>query len=331
MKYSAVALLFVSSAVSANNAYFVSGSGETSTYKNGYAPPAIEAITPITENALFGQLMDRDGNGTVGNVETCAAETEALCFGIGQGNIVANMPQIENGEVCIIRADLEPEYSFLFTNGRLKDWGSVHKNWIDGRLTIVTSASSSGSVATLQQIIESSPDYEKATVVKVDNWDEVIQQVKSNDRIVGFTHRYADASGFLDTLGDEHDLLVFGMAERSLRSLNHKTGEPIFRTDEVPFNISKRTLSVQKTVSMGTPVVLFGNCPERLANAGDHGYAHEVHKEISALPVDKFAVDLGFVTNFVNKHITLVRDDSNALWEAFEQAKSAAKLFEFNE
>lgn len=307
-------------------AYLVSGTGEGSTYKMGYAPSIIEAISPITEEALFGKVENRDGKGTVDNLIVCAAETETLCFGVGQGNLVAKSEQVVNGDVCIVRSDLPAEFAFLFSNGQITDWGSVRKNWGAGRIALATSASSSGSRATLDAIRQSAADLADAKIEELESWDAVIDAAKTNPRVVGFTHRYPDPSGFLDTLGDDHDLQVFGLAERGLRAVKHEDGGSVYTVDTVPYNISKRTLSVESTVSMGTPVVLFGNCPTKLSNQSDHEFAAEVHEKIkSTVDADDLAVDLGFVTNFVNKHVKRTAGDGDNLWSYFDQAIEKAK------
>lgn len=318
------ATLALSQAASA--AYLVSGTGEGSTYKMGYAPPIVKAISPITEEALFGKLENRDGKGTLDNLEVCAAETETLCFGVGQGNLVAKSEQVQNGDVCIVRSDLPAEFVFLFSNGQIADWGSVRKNWSAGRITMATSASSSGSAATLEEIRQSAADLAEAKINELESWDAVIDAVKGSPRVIGFTHRYPDPSGFLDSLGDDHKLQVFGLAERGLRAVKHADGGGVYTVDTVPFNITKRTLSVESTVSMGTPVVLFGNCPTKLSNQGDHEFAAEVHEKIkSDVDVADLAVDLGFITNFVNKHIKRTAGEGDGLWSHFDKAIEKAK------
>jgi len=320
-----VTALALSQSVSA--AYLVSGTGEGSTYKTGYAPSVISAVSSITEEALFGKLEDRDGKGTVDNLKVCAAETETLCFGVGQGNVVATSEQVQNGDVCVVRSDLPAEFAFLFSNGQISDWGNVRKNWAVGRITLVTSAASSGSAATLEAIRQSAADLADAKIQELESWDAVIDAVKNNPRMIGFTHRYPDPSGFLDTLGDDHKLQVFGLAERGLRAVKHEDGGSVYTVDTVPFNISKRTLSVESTVSMGTPVVLFGNCPTKLSNQGDHQFAAEVHEKIrSNVDAADLAVDLGFVTNFVNKHIKRTAGEGgDGLWSHFDKAIEKAK------
>ena len=320
-------------AAPAHAAYLVSGSGEGSTYKNGYAGPIVEAVSPFTEAALFGEVEDRDGSGTVGNLETCAAEKQDMCFGIGQGNIVAKSPQVANGEVCIIRADLEPEYGFAFLNNkRLKDYGAIRKNWEAGRISFVVSSTSSGSRGTLEEIRAAAGfDPAKAKIEELGSWDAVIREVKRNPRAVGFTHRFADPSGFLSDLVDDHDLTVTGMAERALRREKHANGEPVYTVNtHVPYD-TEGVLGaggVATTASLGTPVVLFGNCPDKMTEFGED--AAEVHAQIAKLPREDFAVDLGWMADISNTiAATAEQGGADEGWKLFDDMiKKGGELLE---
>jgi len=329
MKYSTMTMLsftlLAGTAQASPTSYLLSGTGTTSTYKNGYAPSVVKAISPITEEALFGKTENRDGGGTLDNITGCAAETESLCFGLGQGNVVAASDEVANGKVCVVRSDLEPEFTFLFSNGQIDEWGTVRKNWAAGRVALVTSAESSGSKATAQDIIAASEDLANAPVEELENWDAVVAAVKDNPRKIGFTHRYADPSGFLNDLGDDHDLNVFGLAEKGLRDVKHADGADVYTVDRAPYNMSKRTLSVESAISMATPVVLFGNCASTLTNEGDREFLDKVHADIAALPAESFAVDLGAITNFVNKHVQRDKENSTGLWSHFDSIVSGGK------
>lgn len=314
----AAALALSAGAASANGAYLVSGSGSGSTYKNGYAGPIVAALSPITEAELFGKVEDRNGNGTVGNLETCAAETSgALCFGIGQGNIVAKSQQVANGDVCVIRADLEPEYTFLFSaNERLNDWGDIRSNWEAGRVTIYTSDTSSGSLGTLQEIAAAT-GFANANVETLPSWDAVVAKVKSDPRAVGFTHRYADPSGFLNELVDDHGMTVTGLAERALRRQEHANGEPVYSVNmEVPYETTRFGTAIETTPSMGTPVVLFGTCPSKYGTEAQ--YVQAVHDAIGALDGDAFAVDLGFWSSLANRAAAAGSAASDKGWDYFD-------------
>lgn len=309
----AAALALSAGVASANGAYLVSGSGSGSTYKNGYAPPIVEALTPITEEELFGSVQDRDGNGTVGNLETCAAENSALCFGIGQGNLVAKSAQVQAGEVCVIRADLDAEFTFAFTNNpRLDDWGKIRKAWEAGRVTIYTSATSSGSLGTLQEVADAA-GFTNAKFETLPSWDAVIAKVKSDPRAIGFTHRFADPNGWLNDLVDDHGMTVTGLAERALRRQTHANGEPVYMVDNAPYDAYRLNTAVNTTVSMGTPVVLFGTCPSQYG--GEAEYVQAVHDRIAALPADDLAVDLGWLASLMNNMASL----GDAGWDHFDQ------------
>ena len=312
------AALMVAGGAYAQEAYLVTGTGPNSTYKNGYAGPIVEALSPITEAELYGDVEDRNGNGTVGNLATCAAESFDLCFGIGQGNIVAGSQEVANGEVCVIRADLEPEYTFLFSNNdRLGDWGAIRRQWEAGRVVIYTSDTSSGSLGTLQAIAEAT-GFTNARVETLPSWDAVIQKVKSDPRAVGFTHRFADPSGFLNDLVDDHGMTVTGLAERALRRLTHANGEPIYSVNmEVPYDVYRVNTAVNTTPSMGSPVVLFGTCPSQYGSEAP--FVEAVHAEIAGLDASEFDVDLGFWASLVNSAAAAGSAASEAGWDYFEE------------
>ena len=284
----------------ANAAFLVSGSGSGSTYKNGYAGPLIKAISPITERELFGRVEDRDGNGTLGNLKTCAATTSDICLGIGQGNIVAKSPEVASGDVCVIRADLEPEYAFLFSrNPQLADYGVIRKNWQAGRIKIYVSKTSSGSKATLEDIRKVAGfDPTKAQIVELESWAAVTDEVRDNPRAVGFTHRFADPSGFLQDLYDDHGMTITGIAERALKTAKHSNGETVYTVNmEVPYDVYRAFTAVRVTPSMGTSVVLFGNCPNKIDEAE---IVQSIYNEIAEIPSEEIAVDLGTVSNLIN-------------------------------
>ena len=314
----ATALTLSAGMAMANGAYLVSGSGEGSTYKNGYAGPIVESVSPITEAELFGSVEDRNGNGTVGNLQTCAAEASgALCFGIGQGNIVAKSQQVADGDVCVIRADLEPEYTFLFSqNDRLNDWGDIRRQWEAGRVTIYTSDTSSGSLGTLQEIAAAT-GFASANVETLPSWDAVVAKVKSDPRAVGFTHRYADPSGFLNDLVDDHGMTVTGLAERALRRQTHANGEPVYSVNmEVPYETTRFGTAVETTPSMGTPVVLFGTCPAKYGSEAP--YVQAVHDEIAGINAGEFKVDLGFWSSLANSAASAGSAASDTGWAYFD-------------
>ena len=296
-----LAMASILMAGSAHAAFLVSGTGPGSTYKNGYAEPIVEAASPITEEALYGKVENRDGKGTLDNLRVCANTTDDICLGIGQGNLVAKSEQVKSGDVCIIRADLEPEFTFLFSdNSRLTDWGAIRENWGAGRITIYTSSTSSGSIGTLNEVKEAT-GFEDAKIEALDSWDAVIREVKQNPRAVGFTHRYADPSGFLSTLVDEHNLTVTGLAELSLRRVTHANGQPVYTVSmNVPYDTEgvMGLGGVATTPSMGTPVVLFGTCPSKFG--GEAQYVREVYDEIASIPADKLKVELGTISKIIN-------------------------------
>ncbi|HUF56102.1 MAG TPA: hypothetical protein VMM55_06015 [Thermohalobaculum sp.] len=299
-----VAAAFALSSGAVDAAYLVSGTGSGSTYKTGYAPAVVEAISPATEAVFFGEVEDRDGKGTVSNLEVCAAETEDLCFGIGQGDVVAGSPQVASGDVCIIRSDLEAEYAFAFVdNSQLQDYADLRANWERGRITFYTSETSSGSLATLENLREAAGfDPGTAKIETLPDWDAVIQKVASDPRAVGFTVRYADPTGFLSELVDDHGFTVLGVAERAMRRLSHADGSPVYTVSlDVPYD-TKGILGaggMSTTPSLGAPVVLFGNCPDKLGDfAADAGDAHDA---IRQLPASAFDVKLGWMADLQSK------------------------------
>ena len=288
------------SAGTANAAYLVSGTGSGSTYKTGYAPSIVEAISPATEAVFFGEVEDRDGKGTVSNLEVCAAETEDLCFGIGQGDVVADSPQVASGDVCILRSDLAPEYAFAFVdNAQLQDYADLRANWERGRITFYTSETSSGSLATLENLREAAGfDPATAKIETLPDWNAVIEKVGSDPRAIGFTVRYADPTGFLSDLVDDHGFNVLGVAERTMRRAQHADGSAVYTVNlDVPYD-TKGLLGaggMATTPSIGAPVVLFGNCPDKLGDfAGD---AREAHETIRQLPASAFDVELGWMAD----------------------------------
>ena len=292
------------SAGAADAAYLVSGTGSGSTYKNGYAPAIVKAISPATEAVFFGEVEDRDGKGTVSNLAVCAAETEDLCFGIGQGDVVAGSEEVASGDVCILRSDLEPEYAFAFVdNAQLQDYADLRANWERGRVAFYTAETSSGSLATLVNLREAAGfDPEQAVIATLPDWGAVIDKVASDPRAVGFTVRYPDPTGFLSDLVDDHDFTVLGVAERTMRRATHADGSAVYTVSlDVPYD-TKGLLGAGGTAttpSLGAPVVLFGNCPDKLGDFASD--AEDAHEAIRALPAEAFAVELGWMADLKSK------------------------------
>lgn len=312
---STVSILALTTGISyAQSAYLVSGSGSSSTYLNGYAPSIVREVSPITEYFFFGEVKNMEGKGTLSNLEVCANERSAICLGIGQGDVVANSMQVLNGDVCVIRADLEPEYAFAFTNNsQVRDYSDIRANWSRGRVTMVTSETSSGSLATLEKIRTSAGfDVQKAKIQVVDSWNEVIDFVKSNPRAIGFTVRYPDPTGFLNTLRNDHSFQIMGMAEPALRREKHITGENVYVVNmETPYAVSGYMGfgGLETTPALGSPVVLFGTCPDRLEFPDD---VKAVYEKIEKIPAEKLEVELGWLSDMK----TTIAGSSSSLIES---------------
>jgi hypothetical protein len=67
---------------------------------------------------------------------------------------------------------------------------------------------------------------------------------------------------------------------------------------EVPYDVYRFNTAVNTTPSMGTPVVLFGNCPAKFG--GEAEFVEQVYEEIRAIPAEDLAVDLGMISSIIN-------------------------------
>ncbi len=266
---------------------FYSGPNDgTSVYRTKYAPKVEDVLKEVTGLAL----AHGDAKGTLDSIQKCAMQTEGLCLLLGQGNLLVDAPEVKGGKICIIRTDLDPEYGYVFFpeagyfSSKPKNYDDVRAGWENGTLTLVTSATSTGSVKTLENLeadIEKRLDGVDLKVKIVADWDAVKREVRDNENAVGFTFRNGGGDTFLLGLQEDWDFAVAGFAETVLADNNtFADGSPVFVfNDKAPYSEAGYIWNSEETTpALGAPVTLAANCPSRITD--------EVTRSVAVLTMD---------------------------------------------
>ena len=277
----------------------------TSAYRAKYAPKVEETLKELTGL----ELVHGNANGTLDSIQKCAAETQSICLFLGQGNVLADAPEVKDGKICIIRPDLDPEYGYVFWQqggilsnnffysvDALNSYDDVRSGWMDGSITLATSATSTGSVKTLQDLEADFETRFEGVDVKIEiaaNWDAVKEMVRDNKDVVGFTFRNGGGDTFVRELQKNWNFAVAGLAEKVLAdNKTFENGNPAFIfNDRAPYSESGYWRNSEEvTPALGSPVALAGNCPGQIADDYIRSVAVLTTKLLSEAPRTDFSL-----------------------------------------
>lgn len=256
--------------------------GKGSTYHNGMGQGLMEVLEDLSEP--YGYNVRRiPSGGAVANARACAAETDNICFGIGQGGLT--YPEVESGAVSIIRNDLPGECALAFTNEpRLPNWRSVVEN--AGRVTFVV-PEGSGSEAFIKKVFESeqalqgvSPKFEYAS-----GSANIIERVKATRGAVGVFYSYPNPTEGMINDAAEEDLTVMGILSPAVA----RTDDAYYLNRKAPFELSWLGFGTTKTVAaMCSKALLFAANPETLGDEWARGDFEEMISKLQQLPASDF-------------------------------------------
>jgi len=261
--------------------------GEGSTYHAGMGKGLAELLEEMSEP--YGYTVRRvPSGGAVANAEACAAETENICFGIGQGGL--SYAPVEADKVSVIRNDLPGECAMAFTNEpRLPNWSSVVAN--ADRVTFVA-PEGSGSAAFIQKIFETEPDLQGKTpnFAYTSGQDAIIDKVRSIRGAVGVFYAYPNpTSGIINAAADA-DLTVMGILSPAVA----KSDPAYYLNRKAPYELSWFGLGTTRTVrAMCSKALLFAGDPERLTDDWARGDFKEMIARLKSEPPEAFVPDGG--------------------------------------
>jgi len=261
--------------------------GEGSTYHEGMGVGLQELLEEMSEP--YGYTVRRvPSGGAVANAEACAAETQNICFGIGQGGLT--YAPVEAGNVRILRNDLPGECAMAFTNEpRLPNWSSVVAN--AHRVTFVV-PEGSGSAAFVKRIFESEPELQgkQPNFAYTSGQDNIIATVKSTRGAVGLFYAYPNPTSGLINKAAEEDLRVMGILSPAVA----KTDPAYYLNRKAPYQLSWFGLGETRTVSaMCSKALLFVGEPAKLTDEWARGDFEEMIAKLEAEPAASFVPEGG--------------------------------------
>lgn len=289
MLTSALALAAATTAGATDVVIYTGGAptGEGSTYHNGMGQGVQELLEEIVEP--YGYDVRRiPSGGAVANANACAAETENICFGIGQGGITYEA--VESGATRILRADLPGECAMAFTaEPRLPNWKSVMEN--SDKVTFVA-PEGSGSAAFIERVFATEPDLAGTApnFAFVSGQANIIDKVANTRGAVGVFYAYPNPTDGLINAAAEEGLTVMGILAPTLGQ-----SDPAFYLNrKAPYELTWLGFGTTKTVSaMCSKALLFSGDPERLTDPWAKGDFEEMIQKLTEAEASAFVPEDG--------------------------------------
>ena len=261
--------------------------GEGSTYHNGMGQGLKEILEEISEP--YGYVVRRvPSNGALANAQACASETENICFGIGQGGLT--YPEVESGEVEIVRNDLPGECAMAYTSEpRLPNWASVMEN--ADRVTFVV-AEGSGSEAFIEKVFanEEALKGKQPNFQYVSGMENQLEAVKSKRGAVGVFYAYPNPTEGTIHEAAKEDMTIMGILSPAVA----RTDDAYYLNRQAPYELSWFGLGKTRTVkAMCSKALLFAGDPAKLQDEWARGDFEEMLTKIRQMPPEAFVPEDG--------------------------------------
>lgn len=256
--------------------------GEGSTYHNGMGVAVEEQLRELAEP--FGYEVRRvPSGGAVANANACAAETDNICFGIGQGGLVYEA--VERGDVQIVRNDLPGECAMAFTTEpRLPNWKSVVEN--ARRVTFVV-PEGSGSEAFIRRVFAAEPELQgiEPNFRYASGQQAIFDAVRSQRGAVGIFYAYPNPTDGMINAAAEAGMTVMGILSPAVA----RESDDYYLNRKAPYELTWFGLGETRTVpAMCSKALLFAGNPDRLSDTWAQGDFREFIDRLKALPEDAF-------------------------------------------
>lgn len=256
--------------------------GDGSTYHNGMGKAVEEQLRDLAKP--FGYEVRRvPSGGAVANADACAAETQNICFGIGQGGLTYTA--VEDGKTKIVRNDLPGECAMAFTaEPRLPNWRSVMDN--ARRVTFVV-PEGSGSEAFIREIFAVEPSLAgvEPNFHYAKGQDAIIAAVKSIRGAVGVFYAYPNPTDGMIHAAHEGDLSVMGILSPAVA----QGSSDYYLNRKAPYALTWFGLGETKTVrAMCSKALLFSGDPKTLEDTWAQADYEEFIAKLKALPPEAF-------------------------------------------
>ncbi|MEM6762770.1 MAG: hypothetical protein AAF615_07835 [Pseudomonadota bacterium] len=261
--------------------------GEGSTYHNGMGKAVEEQLRELARP--FGYDVRRvPSGGAVANANACAAETQNICFGIGQGGLTYQA--VESGQTKIVRSDLPGECAMAFTNEpRLTNWRSVMDN--ARRVTFVV-PEGSGSEAFIRKVFEAEPSLQgiQPNFSYARGQDAILAEVKGTRGALGVFYAYPNPTGGMVNAAYDDDMNVMGILSPAVA----RGSTDFYLNRKAPYDLSWFGLGETKTArAMCSKALLFSGDPSKLEDTWAQGDYEEFITKLQALPATAFVPEDG--------------------------------------
>ncbi|UOM36210.1 hypothetical protein [Acuticoccus sp. I52.16.1] len=256
--------------------------GEGSTYHNGMGQAVEEQLKELARP--FGYEVRRvPSGGAVANANACAAETQNICFGIGQGGLTYDA--VSGGDTQIVRSDLPGECAMAFTKeGRLPNWKSVMTN--AQRVTFVV-PEGSGSEAFIRRLFETEPSLEGVTpnFEYASGQEAIFKAVQSKRGAVGVFYAYPNPTDGMVNAAYDAGMSVMGILSPAVA----KGSSDYYLNRKAPYDLSWFGLGETKTVpAMCSKALLFAGNPDKLEDTWAQGDYREFIQKLKDMPAEAF-------------------------------------------
>ena len=256
--------------------------GAGSTYHNGMGQAVEEQLKELARP--FGYEVRRiPSGGAVANANSCAEETQNICFGIGQGGI--DYDAVTSGGTQIVRNDLPGECAMAFTaEGRLPNWRSVMEN--ARRVTFVV-PEGSGSEAFIRKLFAAEPSLQgiEPTFKYASGQEEIFKAVKGQRGAVGVFYAYPNPTDGMVNAAYDDGMTVMGILSPAVA----KASPDYYLNRKAPYDLSWFGLGETKTVTaMCSKALLFAGNPDRLEDTWAQGDYQEFIQKLKDMPAEAF-------------------------------------------
>ena len=263
--------------------------GKGSTYHQGMGAGVVEALDPILDE--YGlEIARKPSGGATDNAAQVASGADMLELGIGQGGL--SYPEVDSGDVIIVRKDLPGECAMAFTTEpAIGSWGDIVKN--AGRITWVV-PENSGSAAFLERLYAEDENFQGNTpsFQYVSGADNILATVTdpANRGTVGFYYAYPNPTDGLVNMAAEADANIFGVLSPDIA----RTDDAYYLNRKAPYELSWFGLGETKTTrAMCSKALLFAKNPETIEDSWAAADARDILKKIESLPASAFIPEGG--------------------------------------
>lgn len=269
--------------------------GEGSTYHTGYGQAVEEQLRELAKP--FGYNVRRvPSNGAVANANACAAETQNICFGIGQGGLTYDA--VNSGATQVVRNDLPGECAFAFTaEPRLPNWKSVVEN--ARRVTFVV-PEGSGSEAFIRRVFAAEPGLQgvQPNFKFAKGQDAIFADVKANRGAVGVFYAYPNPTAGTIHAAYEADMTVMGILSPAVA----QESKDYYLNRKAPYSLTWYGLGETKTeAAMCSKALLFAGQPAKLVDTWAQGDYQEFLDKLKALPPEAFIPSEGSLSRLMRE------------------------------